>query len=173
MFYCCFSTCTWLCEFSFWNGTFVRGSWHCDAAQTLPVHDHQWWAFFVSYLIIASICGPLPQAERTTSWRSPQWKFSSRLACPLSTCQRAQVGGAADFLIPLNSHFFHHCHSLFCGNDNGSNHIFVPHHNSSAGGVGYHIVAAQTGPHTTSAAWTAHPRMLRRQGIKWCLSNWW
>lgn len=40
------------------------------------------------------------------------------------------------FLIPLNPHLFHHCHSLLCGSDNGSNYagsVFVPHHNYSMG----------------------------------------
>lgn len=84
MFYGCFSTCTCLCELSFWNGTLVRGSWNCDAAQSLPVHgmkshNHQWWSFFVSYLIIALICGPLPQASVSVHGKVEEYQKQAEL----------------------------------------------------------------------------------------------
>lgn len=71
-------------------------------------------------------------------WLTALLSFLGMPACTSWRCGR--------FLSPLNSHLFHHCHSLLCGSDNGSNYIFVPHHNHSMGGMWYHKAATQTGP---------------------------
>lgn len=71
-------------------------------------------------------------------WLTALLSFLGMPACTSWRCGR--------FLSPLNSHLFHHCHSLLCGSDNGSNYIFVPHHNHSMGGMWYHKAATQPGP---------------------------
>lgn len=51
---------------------------------TLPVddmksHNHQRWAFFVSYLIIDLICGPLPEASLSVHRKVEEYQKQAEL----------------------------------------------------------------------------------------------
>lgn len=102
--------------------------------------------------------GRIKKAKSESSWDETRRKSAagvwlvtllSFLSVPARTSWRC-----SRHLIPLNPQLFHHCHSLLCGSDNGSNYggsIFAPHPSYSMGEMWPHPAATSTAPPSPSA----------------------